>query len=141
MKRRKTLRELVAFPGVGKVPRGRRISDIDPNWEDFSTLMGAVFDYPELLREMPDKVVFTPNRSAISAIMSSERSRIISLIDGNRLAVTEIARRLGRKQEAVSRDLGILNRFGVIGFERRGREKIPILRRTLALVPLVIQKR
>lgn len=141
MTRKTRLSELVKMPGVGKASGAKKISDIDPHWKDFSALMVALIKYPELLKELPEKVVFAPNQSVVSAIISHERTRILDLIRGKGLPVCEIAKRLDRKQEAVSRDLGILKKFGVIDFEKKGRVKIPVLRRAFAIVPLVARGR
>ena len=62
----------------------------------------------------------------ISRILSGERIKLLGEINGKD-NVSEISQRLNRRIEHVSRDLALLKKHGIIRFERKGREKIPIV--------------
>lgn len=63
----------------------------------------------------------------IPSIFSEERIRLLKEIKKGNYTVTELSREVGRKIENVSRDLAYLKKQGIITFEKKGREKIPII--------------
>lgn len=62
----------------------------------------------------------------ISKILSEERIRLLKEINGKD-CISVISKRLDRRIEHVSRDLALLKRYGIIDFEKSGREKIPMM--------------
>lgn len=63
----------------------------------------------------------------IPRLLSVKRLELIHEIRAceNKITVSTLAKRLKRKQEAVSRDLLILNQFGLIELQRTGRQCHP----------------
>ena len=67
----------------------------------------------------------TVNAEAVSSIFSEERIRLLKEIKTGVYNVSDLSSRLDRRIEHVSRDLAYLEKYGIIVFEKKGREKIP----------------
>ncbi len=63
----------------------------------------------------------------IPSIFSEERIRLLKEINGER-NVSILSKLLNRHIGHISRDLAYLEKYGIIKFEKRGREKIPMMR-------------
>ncbi len=62
----------------------------------------------------------------VPRILSKERIKLLREINGKD-NISEISQRLNRRIEHISRDLALLKKYGMIRFERTGREKIPVV--------------
>ena len=64
----------------------------------------------------------------VSKLLSAKRVKLMHEMrrGGNKMNVSDLAEKLNRKQEAISRDLKILNKFGLVQLPRSGRECHPI---------------
>ena len=113
----------------GKGRKGRSLADIDPSVNNFFEFSKQFFDHPERLEAFPDLVVFASYDSLVYKLLTPKRLELASFIRKNRnkkLSVSEIAEKLGRKQEAVSRDLKILVEAGLVEMHHIGKEHIAV---------------
>ena len=82
-------------------------------------------------------VVFVKDAKTISRILSEKRLELMRAIkehpDYN---VTMLANLLKRKQEAVSRDLGILKGFGLVELEKTAKEVRPEIKSTRVMIEI-----
>lgn len=84
---------------------------------------GTVDDF---LKKKSEKTI-TVNAKLIPSIFSEERIRLLKEIKKANCNVSDLSKKVGRRIEHVSRDLAYLEKYGIINFEKRGREKIPRL--------------
>ncbi len=64
----------------------------------------------------------------LALLFSRRRVELLEALERERVSsISELAQRVGRSVEAVSRDLKILHKWGLIRYERRGRRKAPLL--------------
>ena len=76
--------------------------------------------------------------SQVRSLLSNERARIIHAIKEHKPAsVYALAKRLGRDFKAVRKDIALLEHFGIVRLERKGKNR-PSLRPVLALDHLQI---
>ncbi len=85
---------------------------------------GTIEDFID--KKKKDQREINIKAGVVSKILSEERIRLLKEING-RDCVSVISKRLDRRIEHVSRDLAILKRYEIIDFEKKGREKIPII--------------
>ena len=72
-------------------------------------------------------VLAVPPR-ALALLFSRKRVELMEALGKERApSISELARRVGRSVEAVSRDLKILHKWGLIRYEQRGKRKEPVL--------------
>jgi predicted transcriptional regulator len=93
--------------------------------EDAKRLIHSIFADPNMIHELPAGGVIYLEPHMIAQILSRERMRLISEIRERKNTVGGLAKRLGRHQEHVSRDIHLLQRYGLVWIERRGRESVP----------------
>jgi predicted transcriptional regulator len=80
----------------------------------------------EIAAEKSGKTIFlTPETFA--RVFSTERIKIMLMIRKKSLNIYQLAKELNRKYEAVYRDIKLLEGFGMIALEDKGREKIPVM--------------
>jgi predicted transcriptional regulator len=88
-------------------------------------------EYPEL---SPDKVLIMDFRM-MRNIATHARVELIEAIRENKpKSVSELARIVDRPQESVSRDLTVLNNYGILEFVRSGQVRKPVMRKELLAV-------
>jgi len=82
-------------------------------------------------------IVFVRDAKTISRMLSEKRLELMRAIkehpDYN---VTMLANLLKRKQEAISRDLGILKRFGLVELEKTAKEVKPEIKSTRVMIEI-----
>ena len=80
-------------------------------------------------QEKQNKTIIYIQPKDVPRLLSAKRLDLIHEIRAceNKLTVSTLAKRLKRKQEAVSRDLMILNQVGLIELQRTGRQCHPIV--------------
>lgn len=81
---------------------------------------GTVEEFIERRKEIRVKA------DIVSRILSRERIKLLREINGKD-NISEISQRLDRGIEHVSRDLALLKKYGIVRFERNGREKVPVV--------------
>jgi DNA-binding transcriptional ArsR family regulator len=69
-------------------------------------------------------VDFDRMRRCLAALSDPTRQKIVSVLSSERLNVSELTRRFGLSQPAISHHLRILSNAGVLVQERQGRERL-----------------
>lgn len=89
-------------------------------------------EYPEM---SPDRILIIETK-ILKNIITPARTELIEAVRENKPdSVGELARILKRPQEAVSRDLRILNNYGVLDFVQLGKVKKPRIEKDIIVVP------
>ena len=89
------------------------VSDMD---EDIRKIFN-----PKEAKKMPSNILYVRDVKQLSSILSSERlSLLLNLCKGS-ADVSTTAKKLGRKQEAISRDATILEAAGIITKVKKGK--------------------
>ncbi len=70
--------------------------------------------------------LFTPRRIELLNVIKHERPT----------SLNDLAKKVSRTKQAVSRDLRILRKYDLVLLQREGRKTIPILKKELVLFPL-----
>lgn len=93
-------------------------------WKDVASYV----DNPKELDKQPDRVLYVKDFEMLAKMISKKRLELLYSIKGED-CVSALAKKLSRKQEAVSRDLSYLAARGVVKMRREGNksiaEKIP----------------
>lgn len=87
-------------------------------------------DFEQALRgeEPMDRAVLAIPPRLLSLLFSRKRVELLEALERERVpSISELARRVERSVEAVSRDLKILHKWGLIRYEQHGKRKEPIL--------------
>jgi len=83
------------------------------------------------------RIIFVRDAKTISKMLSEKRLELMRAIKEHpNYNVTMLAKLLNRKQEAVSRDLGILRRFGLIDLEKTAKEVKPEIKSTRVMIEI-----
>lgn len=94
----------------------------------------------ETIRKPPASdrtIIFVRNAKTISKILSEKRLELMRAIKEHpNYNVTMLANLLKRKQEAVSRDLSVLKRFGLVELEKTAKEVTPEIKSTKVMIEI-----
>lgn len=115
-----------------------QIKEIDEETEDKESSQSSRFgDLKELVNKAIEDPEGTPDRYSIvelspelnCKVMTERRTQLLEeLKDSPDVdSITELAEKVGRRLDAVSRDLRILENYGFIDLEKKGRKKAPKL--------------
>jgi len=75
-----------------------------------------------------DRAVLAIPPRLLALLFSRKRVELIEALERERVSsISELAHRVGRSVEAVSRDLKILHQWGLIRYEQHGKCKEPVL--------------
>jgi predicted transcriptional regulator len=97
---------------------------------------------PEDWDKEPRKVIYVESISMLSTILSTEKLKLLNLLGMKKeVSVNEIARKLKRPREAVSRDLHLLSEKGIVRLEKKGRETRPKIQVERIVIPIVAKSR
>ena len=114
--------------GSREGPAGRRL-------EQVRQFMHTVIDRPELLDSFPEEV-YVPLDTDVASLFAPARLELLRDISEGQRTVSDLARSTRRKVPAVSRDLRLLERQGLIRFRVEGRRKYAELIRHFVVLPL-----
>ncbi len=93
---------------------------------DFGKKIGYLIDHPKELDKEPRRVLYVDDLEMLAAIISNKKLQLIKFIGNNKISsVSELAKKLNRKQEAVSRDISKLESVGLLKKERKGKNIVP----------------
>lgn len=82
-------------------------------------------------------ILFVRDAKTISNILSEKRLELMRAIKEHpNYNVTMLANLLRRKQEAVSRDLGVLKRFGLVKLGKTTKEVTPEIKSTKVMIEI-----
>ena len=84
-----------------------------------------------LLRTSSIVHLFTPRRIELLNVIKHEKPT----------SLNDLAEKVSRTKQAVSRDLRILRKYDLVLLQRDGRKTIPILKKELVLFPLGVPKK
>ncbi len=88
-------------------------------------------EYPEL---SPDRVLIIETKM-LKNIITPSRTELMEVIREKKPgSVNELAKLVNRPQESVSRDLTILNNYGVLDFVRIGKTRKPIIEKDIIAI-------
>lgn len=101
----------------------------------FEKMIDFSVKYPEL---SPDRVlVINMKKETFSKVLTPSRMEIIKTIKKNSPeSVMQLAEQLNRPIESISRDLGVLERYGILEFVIGGKTKKPKIEKEMILIPL-----
>ena len=93
---------------------------------DFANDIGHLVDHPEKIEKEPNTVIWVESADELASLLSPRKLELLHYLEQlSDEAVSKISRKLGRKREAVSRDLHSLALHGLVGLEKKGKEVIP----------------
>ncbi|MDE1820312.1 MAG: helix-turn-helix transcriptional regulator [Euryarchaeota archaeon] len=108
---------------------------VDKRLEQVRSFMHTLVDHPEFLDIFPQDMV-VPLGADVSSVFAPARVELMLEISRGRATVGALARALHRNRPAVSRDLHLLSRHGLVRIRRVGRESYPELTRRFVVLPL-----
>jgi predicted transcriptional regulator len=97
-----------------------RLGTLDDMRQDVNRL----FDDPGRVEEEPERIIYVPPKD-LPKLLSEERVRLIHEIRRGDYTINKLAAKLKRKRENISRDLNILEEYGMVEIHRTGREGHP----------------
>ena len=102
----------------------------------FSKMIDYAIDNPD---SAPSRMlIISLGKSGIGTIFTPARSEILrTILQKKPNTVGELVRELKRPKEAVSRDLKILENYGLLSFSRTGRQKMPHVEKDIIAMPLM----
>jgi predicted transcriptional regulator len=112
-----------------------RKRQVEQRLEEVRAMMHTMIDNPSLLDAFPEEV-FVPLNVELSSLFAPARLELLRNISKHRLTVGEMAHAVHRKIPAVSRDLKLLEKYGLVRFHNEGRRKYPELVRHFVVLPL-----
>ena len=94
--------------------------------------INQVFEDPHSVEKEPERVIYVLPKD-LSKILSEERVRLIHELRKGDYTINKLADRLNRKRENVSRDLNILQEYGMVEMQKNGRERHPTTRTQITI--------
>jgi len=87
---------------------------------------------------IPENAMIFLNADDIPEVFTKQRLALIRKIhEGHPESIQALADALGRKKQAVHRDLKLLLGHNVVGLEKKGREVVPTVTKEYIYVPLM----
>jgi predicted transcriptional regulator len=98
-------------------------------------MIDFALEKPELA---PSRVlVISLNKKSLKKILTPSRMELIRTIkEKTPRSVGALAKLVNRPVESVSRDLKILENYGLLAFTQAGRQKIPEIEKDVLMIPL-----
>ncbi len=94
----------------------------------FNNILNKTIDFPD------NTLISLPSSTSL---FTKKRLELIEQIKSkNPQSVQELAKITKRAKQAVTRDLKILERFGIIRLEKKGRTAIPIVERQIVILSI-----
>lgn len=94
---------------------------------DYGKDLAKIFDNPaKAEKEEPDFTLYVDSFEHLASILTAKKLMLMKLISKDKnLTIQKIAEKLGRKQEAISRDIHLLESFGLIKLNKEGTKVMP----------------
>lgn len=104
--------------------------------ELFDKLLESIIENSEIT---PDRIVILNlSKKKMSEIITPARIELIKIIkEKSPESVNELVKLTNRPLESISRDLRVLNNYGILEFVRIGKTKKPIIEKDMILIPLI----
>ncbi len=99
---------------------------VGKTFEDFKHSLAGRFDHPEKHWGKGNVItIYIDSVKQLPEILAPEKLRLLTELDlGECCPVNKLSKRLGRKRQAVGRDLRQLARQGLVRTEKKGRETL-----------------
>lgn len=104
-------------------------------------MIDRMIDYAlENPKGSPNRVLIIKfNKFSVEKVLTPARSEILRIIiKKNPQTVGDLVRDVKRPKESVSRDLKLLENYGLLSFSRTGRQKKPKVDKDMIAMPLTI---
>lgn len=110
----------------------------EEKWESVIDFFTKIFREPSRLDSLPDKTLLLSLSDAeITKIFTKERLRLIKTINQKHpKTISELSKIVERNLVAVERDLKILEDFGIVKLEKKGKEVMPTIEKKVLILPL-----
>ncbi len=107
-------------------------------WESVMDFFAKIFREQSRLDSLPDKaVLLSLSDEEITKIFTKERLRLIKTINQKHpKTLSELSAIVERNLVAVERDLRILEDFGIVKLEKKGKEVMPTIEKKALILPL-----
>lgn len=95
------------------------------HFDVLKSLVNTGLKDPDLV---PDRVsIISLSQESKDRILTDKRRALLKTLkeNGDIKSITELAEKVGRRRDAVSRDLKFLANYGFIDLERNGKRKVP----------------
>lgn len=116
---------------------GYRYKMSDEMWGGIVRFLDEVWRNP---KDTPDSgVLLSLQDREISKLFTKKRIELMNTISYGRLeSVSELSEKVGRQLSAVERDLKILNDFGIVELEKKGRIVKPVIKANVLILPILL---
>jgi|GEM_PF-3461862 len=125
---------------ISEMVQLEQLKTVPPHrWDDLKSVIDRYWEDPKALpRDGRDRKVLILGEHQLPMIASKERLRIIRLLkDGKDYSLQELTRALHRDPAAVSRDISVLERCGILRKEHVGKTMRPVINADMILLPIV----
>jgi len=107
--------------------------------KNFAKDMANLVKHPEKLPNKDKEIIYVDSPKIRAAILSNERINLLRFIGLHKsTSISEIAEKLHRKREAVSRDLHFLGKFGLVSMQKKGRNTIAKVVAEKVSIPITV---
>ena len=101
----------------------------------------------KLIKDIVKNKIEVPNKTLIicswiaSKIFTRKKIELLqNIIKYNPNSIQDLSDNVKRKKQAVSRDLKVLNNYGIVDFKKKGKNIIPTIKWEFVLIPLEKEK-
>ncbi len=108
----------------------------DEKWDSVMAFLNKVLENPD---RYPDKgVILSLSDEEMTKVFTRKRLELVRLIQNKKpVNATGLSGLAGRRLSAVMRDLELLENYGIVGLEKKGKNVRPIVTAELLVLPLV----
>lgn len=108
----------------------------EERWDAIKAYLNKVWAEPD---KYPDRgLLLSLSDEEAAQLFTRKRLGLVRLIrEKNPKNATELSRLAGRRLSAVMRDLGLLERFHIVGLNKTGKNVAPVLKKEILILPLV----
>ncbi len=109
--------------------------------DKINKMMSRMVDYAvDNPTDAPSRMlIMNFGKSGMSTVFTPARSEILrTILQKKPHNVGELVRELKRPKESVSRDLRILENYGLLSFSKTGRQKMPKVDKDIITMPLTV---
>ncbi|MCR4368557.1 MAG: hypothetical protein NUV67_01480, partial [archaeon] len=108
----------------------------EEKWGAYLAFLKGVLKNPD---KYPDKgVLVSLSDEEMAQLFTKKRLELVRVIQGNKPGnVSELCGLVGRRLSAVMRDLNLLQNFGIIKLEKKGKNVRPRVIKSILILPLV----
>jgi len=105
-------------------------------WKGIKAYLAQVWDSPS---KYPDKaLLLSLDEKEMSQIFTKKRLELVRILwEKKPKNATELSKHAKRKLSAVLRDLSLLEKFHIVKMEKKGKNIVPRVEKSVLIVPLV----